>query len=150
MPTFCVKACSKNSPQRFNRCSLYCPSLSFCFCLASFAFSFRKHSSLCSFQGLSKTCSAKSQNTAKVIFRTRLKDRTKSTNRTQTKLLSSLPSLLPIPQHSCLSCPRKLCKSTAPTRTPHRHNATRKPTASSPLTILYVKICIKTRCILRF
>ena len=93
MPTFCVKACSKNPPQRFNRCSLYCSSLSFCFCLASFAFSFRKHSSLCSFQGLSKTCSAKSQNTAKVIFRTRLKDRTKRTNRTQTKLLSSLPSL---------------------------------------------------------
>ena len=34
------KACSKKSPQRFNWCSLYCSSLPFCFCLASFAFSF--------------------------------------------------------------------------------------------------------------
>ena len=37
-----VKACSKNSPQRFNRCSLYCSSLSFCFYLSSFAFSFSR------------------------------------------------------------------------------------------------------------
>ena len=37
-----LKACSKNSPQRFNRCSLYCSSLSFCFYLASFAFSFSR------------------------------------------------------------------------------------------------------------
>ena len=36
------KACSKNSPQRFNRCSLYCSSLYFCFYLASFAFSFSR------------------------------------------------------------------------------------------------------------
>ncbi len=35
-----LKACPKNSPQRFNRCSSYCPSLSFCFYLASFAYSF--------------------------------------------------------------------------------------------------------------
>ena len=37
-----VKACSKNSPQRFNCCSLSCSSPSFCFFLASFAFSFRR------------------------------------------------------------------------------------------------------------
>ena len=35
-----IKACSINFPQRFNCCSLYCSSLSFCFYLASFAFSF--------------------------------------------------------------------------------------------------------------
>ena len=35
-----LKACSKNSLQRLNRCSSYCPSLSFCFYLASFAYSF--------------------------------------------------------------------------------------------------------------
>ena len=35
-----LKACSKNSPQRLNRCSSYCLSLSFCFYLASFAYSF--------------------------------------------------------------------------------------------------------------
>ena len=34
-----LKGCSKNSPQRFNCCSLYCSSLSFCFYLAFFAFS---------------------------------------------------------------------------------------------------------------
>ena len=40
LSAYALKACSKNSPQRFICCSLYCSSLSFCFYLASFAFSF--------------------------------------------------------------------------------------------------------------
>ncbi|MFC2515911.1 MAG: bifunctional ornithine acetyltransferase/N-acetylglutamate synthase [Prevotella sp.] len=41
---FCYQlmACSKNSSQRFICCSLYCSSLSFCFYLASFAYSFSR------------------------------------------------------------------------------------------------------------
>ena len=37
-----LMACSKNSPQRFNCCSLFCSLLSFCFYLASFAYSFSR------------------------------------------------------------------------------------------------------------
>ena len=42
LSAYALKACSKNSPQRFNCCSLYCSSLSFCFYLASFAYSFSR------------------------------------------------------------------------------------------------------------
>ena len=70
---FDIKACSKNTPQRFNRCSLYCSSLSFCFYLASFAFSFRKHSAPCSSKKQAKPAQLKAKNTAKVIIRTCLK-----------------------------------------------------------------------------
>ena len=42
VPEVYLKACSKNSPQRFNCCSLFCSLLSFCFYLASFAFSFSR------------------------------------------------------------------------------------------------------------
>ena len=65
-----LKACSKNSPQRFNCCSLCCSSPSFYFYLASFAFSFCCMAHHAPSRSKQKIAQLKAKNTAKAIFRT--------------------------------------------------------------------------------